>query len=105
MYDIAYHDQPLADKQILVTGGAGFIGSNIVAYLLRHGIAKVRVLDNLLTGSIDNLHPFLNDPRFEFMEGDIRVLDDCLMACQGMDMICHQAVSYTHLTLPTTPYV
>ncbi|MFK7972196.1 MAG: SDR family oxidoreductase [Bacteroidia bacterium] len=77
---------------ILVTGGAGFIGSNLVEGLLNDPrVAKVRVLDNLATGSLDNLSPFLQNPNFEFMEGDICDFDTCLKAVEGVDMITHQA--------------
>lgn len=75
----------------LITGGAGFIGSNIVEYLLKHGAKKVRVLDNLLTGRAINLDPFRDEARFEFLEGDIRSREDCMAACDGMDVISHQA--------------
>jgi UDP-N-acetylglucosamine/UDP-N-acetylgalactosamine 4-epimerase len=77
---------------ILVTGGAGFIGSNIVeALLLRSDIDVVRVLDNLETGYIHNLKSFLNHPKFEWFEGDIRNFDTCSKATKGIDLICHQA--------------
>lgn len=91
MYDTAYHTQDLSDKTILVTGGAGFIGSNIVTYLLKYNVGKVRVLDNFLTGYQRNVTPFLEDKRYEFMEGDIRDLETCRKACQGIDLVCHQA--------------
>lgn len=91
MYDIPYHEQDLSDKTILITGGAGFIGSNIVAYLLKYGVGKVRVLDNFLTGFRENVTPFLEYSNYEFIEGDIRNLDTCHQVCQGVDMICHQA--------------
>lgn len=78
--------------KVLVTGGAGFIGSNLVEYLLRKdGIEKVRVLDNLATGSAGNLEEFNSDPKFEFIQGDIRDYAACLQACEGMDLISHQA--------------
>jgi len=78
--------------KILVTGGAGFIGSNLVAYLLeKPEVTAVRVLDNLATGNLDNLKEFEGNPRFEFMEGDIRNYETCLNACKGMDLISHQA--------------
>lgn len=78
--------------RVLVTGGAGFIGSNIVEQLLEdERVSFVRVLDNLATGSRENIAPFTNDPRFEFLEGDIRDFSVCLQACEGIDAITHQA--------------
>jgi UDP-N-acetylglucosamine/UDP-N-acetylgalactosamine 4-epimerase len=78
--------------RILVTGGAGFIGSNLVEHLLQDKrVTFVRVLDNLATGSLKNIEPFLSDARFEFMEGDIRSYDTCLAACDTIDLITHQA--------------
>jgi UDP-N-acetylglucosamine 4-epimerase len=78
--------------KILVTGGAGFIGSNLVEALLkRSDVELVRVLDNLATGHLHNLQEFMELPNFEFMEGDIRNLDDCLKACDGIDAVSHQA--------------
>ena len=77
---------------VLVTGGAGFIGCNLVEALLNmEAVTKVRVLDNLATGSTKNIEPFLKETRFEFMEGDIRDYYTCLMACENMDLISHQA--------------
>lgn len=79
-------------KNILVTGGAGFIGSNLVAAFLKdERIDKVRVLDNLATSSIVNIQKFMDNPRFEFLEGDIRDFATCLKACEGMNLISHQA--------------
>lgn len=72
----------------LVTGGAGFIGSNIVDALLQQG-ARVRVLDNLSTGKIENLADSLT--RIDWIEGDIRDLDSCRRACDGIDFVLHQA--------------
>jgi UDP-N-acetylglucosamine/UDP-N-acetylgalactosamine 4-epimerase len=77
--------------KILVTGGAGFIGANLVGYLIRNKIAEVRVLDNLSTGFYHNIQEFEGHPGFEFVEGDIRDLNTCVSACEGMDMISHQA--------------
>lgn len=91
MYDIIYHDQPLEKLAVLVTGGAGFIGSNLVEYLLKHGVGKVRVFDNLATGYRENLQPFENHPAFEFFEGDITNPNDCRKACEGITHISHQA--------------
>lgn len=81
----------LADNTFLVTGGAGFIGSHIVEYLLAAGAKKVRVLDNLSTGFKDNIKPFLSSPGFEFMEGDITLPSDCEKACNGINFVSHQA--------------
>ena len=80
-----------SQRTILITGGAGFIGSHIVSWLLGHGAARVRVLDNFLTGSAENLEPFRQHPAFEFMEGDIRDFQTCLRACEGIDRVSHQA--------------
>jgi UDP-N-acetylglucosamine 4-epimerase len=91
MYEQSYHIEPLSAHAFLVTGGAGFIGSNLVEYLVKYGAGKVRVLDNLSTGSIENLSPFLGRPGFEFVEGDIRDAEICRKACQGMHFISHQA--------------
>lgn len=91
MYEISYHNTDLSSKTILVTGGAGFIGSNIIEYLLKYKIGKVRVLDNFLTGFKENLAPFEQYSNFEFIEGDIRDLETCIKACEGVDIICHQA--------------
>jgi len=78
--------------RILVTGGAGFIGSNIVESLLaEQNIEQVRVLDNLVTGSIDNIGEFYASSKFEFIQADIRDYSTCLQACDGIDLITHQA--------------
>jgi UDP-N-acetylglucosamine 4-epimerase len=78
--------------QVLITGGAGFIGSNIVEKLLQHEkVTLVRVLDNLATGSKENIAEFLNHPKFQFIEGDIRDYSACMDACAGIDAISHQA--------------
>ena len=78
--------------RILITGGAGFIGSNLVEHLLNsRDVELVRVLDNLATGSMKNLETFLGDPRFEFVEGDIRNYQTCLDVCKGINLISHQA--------------
>lgn len=76
--------------RILVTGGAGFIGSNLCEYLLKNG-NKVRCLDNFATGKIENIEPFMNLPNFELIKGDIRNLDNCRHACENVDFVLHQA--------------
>ena len=79
-------------KKILLTGGAGFIGSNIADALIgREDVDLVRVLDNLATGKMDNIQHLLDHPKFEFIKGDIRDIDTCLKAATTMDMVCHQA--------------
>ena len=77
-------------KKILVTGGAGFIGSNIVEKLLELGY-QVRVLDNLSSGKQENVNIFIENPNFGFVLGDIRNYEDCLKACDGVFAINHQA--------------
>jgi len=78
--------------RILVTGGAGFIGSNLVAALLQdERVSFVRVLDNLATGSLNNISAFTGNLKFEFIEGDIRDYNTCLAACTNIDLVCHQA--------------
>lgn len=91
MYKTSYHSQDLSTFSFLVTGGAGFIGANIVEYLLKHGAKKVRVLDNLATGFQANLAEFEHHPAFEFIEGDIRNLEDCKRAMEDIDFVSHQA--------------
>jgi len=81
-----------SDLKILVTGGAGFIGSNLVKALLEdQRVNKVVVLDNLSTGYMHNLKEFAEHPKFHFTEGDIRDWDTCLRASEGIDLISHQA--------------
>jgi UDP-N-acetylglucosamine/UDP-N-acetylgalactosamine 4-epimerase len=78
--------------KILVTGGAGFIGSNLVERLLqREDVELVRVLDNLATGSLVNIEEFQSNLKFEFLQGDIRSYETCLEAIEGMDLVSHQA--------------
>ncbi|MDW7671923.1 MAG: SDR family oxidoreductase [Bacillota bacterium] len=74
----------------LVTGGAGFIGSNLCEALLNRG-HQVRCLDDLSTGKRENIEPFLANPNFTFLHGDIRSLDTCQKACQGVTYVLHQA--------------
>ena len=79
-------------RNVLVTGGAGFIGSNIVEALLEdERIAMVRVIDNLSTGFYANLKEFEDRPDFEFVHADIRDFDVCLEVTKDIDLISHQA--------------
>ena len=88
---MTYHKESLANHKFLITGGAGFIGSNLVKYLLENGAGLVRVLDNLSNGYKENITPFLEAPNFEFIEGDIRDLETCKRAMQDIDYVSHQA--------------
>ena len=74
----------------LVTGGAGFIGSNLCEALLRMG-CTVRCLDDLSTGKRENVELFSGDPHYTFIEGDVKDLETCLAACKGVDYVLHQA--------------
>ena len=78
------------ETKFLVTGGAGFIGSNLVETILTLGY-KVRVLDNFSTGKRENIAEFMENKNFELIEGDIRNLEDCRKACEGVDYVLHQA--------------
>ena len=80
----------LSNKTILVTGGAGFIGSNLCETLLEKK-NKVVCLDNFATGKRENIKEFLDDPNFVLIEGDIRKLEDCLRATKEVDYVLHQA--------------
>ena len=80
----------LENKSVLVTGGAGFIGSNLIETLLKLN-AKVTCLDNFATGHRHNIEPFLSNDNFTLIEGDIRDLDTCHKACANQDYILHQA--------------
>jgi UDP-N-acetylglucosamine/UDP-N-acetylgalactosamine 4-epimerase len=86
-----YHEADLSGASFLVTGGAGFIGSNIVQYLLEHNAGKVRVLDNFSTGSVENIALFRQHHSFELIYGDIRNAEICRRAMEGMDYVSHQA--------------
>lgn len=78
------------NTKFLVTGGAGFIGSNLVEAILKLG-CRVRVLDNFSTGKRENIAEFLDNQNFELIEGDIRNLEDCQKACEEVDYVLHQA--------------
>ena len=78
--------------RILITGGAGFIGSNLVEKLLQTpDVELIRVLDDLSTGNKKNIENFSANKKFEFVEGDIRDFNTCLTACHEMDVVSHQA--------------
>jgi UDP-N-acetylglucosamine 4-epimerase len=91
MYETPFQKENLGAYAFLVTGGAGFIGSHIVEYLLHHGAGKVRVLDNYATGFEQNLAPFAKNPHLELVRGDIREPETCRRACTGIDYVSHQA--------------
>ena len=80
----------MKDSRVLVTGGAGFIGSNLVDSFLHSGNTVV-CLDNFSTGKRENLTTFLNNPGFKLIEGDIRNYDDCLKALENIDIVFHEA--------------
>ena len=78
------------DSVFLVGGGAGFIGSNLCEAILEMGYT-VRCLDNLSTGKIENIEPFMENERFTFIKGDIRELETCMEAAKGVDFVLNQA--------------
>ncbi|MBD3864143.1 SDR family oxidoreductase [Olleya marilimosa] len=80
----------LKNKKVLVTGGAGFIGSNLCQALLNLDV-KVTCLDNFATGHQPNITPFLSNPNFTLITGDIRDLEVCNTACKDQDFVLHQA--------------
>lgn len=86
-----FHTKDLSDLSFLVTGGAGFIGGHIAEYLLKNKAGKVRVLDNLANGFQSNLDVLRAYDGFEFIEGDIRNIDTCRKACEGIEYVSHQA--------------
>lgn len=92
MYDFKSNPQfqKLANKKVLVTGGAGFIGSNLCEALLDLGV-KVVCLDNFATGHRHNIEAFLANEHFNLIEGDIRNLETCQLACKGVDFVLHEA--------------
>jgi UDP-N-acetylglucosamine 4-epimerase len=91
MYQTKYHTKDLSQFTFLVTGGAGFIGSNLVEYLLKYNVKKVVILDNFATGHRKNIDAFLQDERCELIEGDIRSIETCKNAMIGVDYVLNQA--------------
>lgn len=82
--------EKLIGSSVLITGGAGFIGSNLVETLLAQN-NKVVCLDNFSTGKRENIAPFMGNPQFTLIEGDIRNLEDCCRALEGVKHVLHQA--------------
>lgn len=80
----------ITNKKILITGGAGFIGSNLCDYFLNNN-NKVTCLDNFATGHMRNIENFISNPNFTLIEGDIRDIETCKKAVDGVDYVLHQA--------------
>lgn len=91
MYEKAWHTEDISQRRFLVTGGAGFIGSHLVEYLLKHGAKEVRVMDDLSTGFISNMNDFMEQENFTFITGSIVDLATCRKACEGIDYVLHHA--------------
>ena len=91
LYKSKYFNINLSKYNFLVTGGSGFIGSNIVEYLLKYKAGNVRVIDNLSNGYYENIKDFINEKNFQFIEGDISDYQTCLKAVKDVDFIFHQA--------------
>ncbi len=87
-----FHTADISKHSFLITGGAGFIGSNLVEYLVQYGAKKIVVLDNLSTGFEENIKPFIsNGGNVKFIKGDICDLNTCKETCEGIDYLFHQA--------------
>lgn len=86
-----HSDRKLQNYSFLVTGGAGFIGSNLVKYLIKNGAGKVSVLDNLETGFLENIEEFIQHPSFTFRKGEITDLQTCLESTSEVDIVFHEA--------------
>ena len=88
---MGYHNLKFEkDSVFLVTGGAGFIGSNLCEALTDMGY-QVRCLDDLSTGKEKNVQMFMDRPNYTFIKGDIKDLETCIKACDGVDYVLHQA--------------
>ncbi len=88
---MTFHTKDLSKLKFLVTGGAGFIGSHIVDYLVENNAGLVRVVDNLSTGSLQNIQQHRNNPNFEFIEADLTEYVVSNNASKGIDIIFHEA--------------
>ncbi|HTL80255.1 MAG TPA: SDR family oxidoreductase [Bacteroidia bacterium] len=86
-----WHNSEISSKRFLVTGGAGFIGSHLVDYLMTNGAKEVRVLDDVSTGFIQNIERFLDEKNFKFIRESITDLSSCKKACDGIDIVLHHA--------------
>ncbi len=91
LYNLPYHKVELSKYSFLITGGAGFIGSNLVEYLIKYNAGHIRVLDNLSNGYYENIKDFIGLKNFEFIKGDVRDFDTCKKAIEGINYISHQA--------------
>lgn len=88
---MAYQNLVFPEKsRFLITGGAGFIGSNICEAIVNLGYS-VKCMDNFSTGKIDNINHLMTKDNFELVDGDIRDLDTCMKACENVDYVSHQA--------------
>lgn len=85
------HNSDLSQLSVLVTGGAGFIGSHITEYLMNNGAKKVVVLDDLITGFKKNIEAHIGKSNFTFIEGSITDHKTCMEACEGIDVVLHHA--------------
>ncbi|MCX6261526.1 MAG: NAD-dependent epimerase/dehydratase family protein, partial [Bacteroidia bacterium] len=83
-------NRKVSGRKVLITGGAGFIGSNLVESMLNSGNYVV-CFDNFSTGKRENLNGFINNPDFKLIEGDIRNYPDCEKSVRGIDFVFHQA--------------
>jgi UDP-N-acetylglucosamine 4-epimerase len=87
-----HQDNPeFSRARFLITGGAGFIGSHLVDYLMEHGAKEVRVVDNLSEGKKENIGHWIGNERFTFLEGDVTDVNLMAKACEHVDYISHQA--------------
>ncbi len=91
LYNDNFHRTDISNCSFLITGGAGFIGSNIVEYLVHHGAGEVRIMDNLCEGKLENIADFIELPNVQFLELDITNESDCQTACANIDYVSHQA--------------